>query len=76
RLTVLLALLSNLFVPWGIAGDSLAMLPVAVAAIAAKVALAGGALAAGEVFMAKLRMFRVPELLAGSFVLALFAVAS
>lgn len=76
RLTVLLALLSNLFVPWGIAGDSLAMLPVAVAAIAAKVAVAGGALAAGEVFMAKLRMFRVPELLAGSFVLALFAVAS
>ncbi|GAA1894503.1 respiratory chain complex I subunit 1 family protein [Actinomadura bangladeshensis] len=76
RLTVLLALLSNLFVPWGIAGDSLAMLPVAAAAIAAKVAVAGGALAAGEVFMAKLRMFRVPELLAGSFVLALFAVAS
>jgi formate hydrogenlyase subunit 4 len=76
RLTVLLGLLSNLFVPWGIAGDSLAMLPVGVAAIAAKVAVAGGALAAAEVFMAKLRMFRVPELLAGSFVLALFAVAS
>jgi formate hydrogenlyase subunit 4 len=76
RLTVLLALLSNLFVPWGIAGDSLAMLPVGVAAIAAKVAVAGAALAAAEVFMAKLRMFRVPELLAGSFVLALFAVAS
>ncbi|MEU5987359.1 NADH-quinone oxidoreductase subunit H [Spirillospora sp. NPDC047418] len=76
RLTVLLALLSNLFVPWGIAGDSLALLPVGAAAIAAKVAVAGAALAAGEVFMAKLRMFRVPELLAGSFVLALFAVAS
>ncbi|CNE31839.1 formate hydrogenlyase HycD [Mycobacterium tuberculosis] len=76
RLTVLLALLSNLFAPWGIAGDSLAMLPVGAAAIAAKVAVAGGALAAAEVFMAKLRMFRVPELLAGSFVLALFAVAS
>jgi formate hydrogenlyase subunit 4 len=76
RLTVLLGLLSNLFVPWGIAGDSLAMLPVGVAAIAAKVAVAGAALAAAEVFMAKLRMFRVPELLAGSFVLALFAVAS
>jgi formate hydrogenlyase subunit 4 len=76
RLTVLLGLLSNLFVPWGIAGDSLAALPVAVAAIGAKVAAAGAALAAAEVFMAKLRMFRVPELLAGSFVLALFAVAS
>ena len=33
-------------------------------------------LAAGEVFMAKLRLFRVPELLAGSFVLALLAVAA
>lgn len=76
RLTVLLGLLSNLFVPWGVAGDSLALLPVGVAAIAAKVAAGGAVLAAAEVFMAKLRMFRVPELLAGSFVLALFAVAS
>ena len=31
-------------------------------------------LAAAEVFLAKLRLFRVPELLAGSFVLALLAV--
>jgi formate hydrogenlyase subunit 4 len=76
RLTVLLGLLSNLFVPWGVAGDSLALLPLGAAAVAAKVAAAGAALAAAEVFMAKLRMFRVPELLAGSFVLALFAVAS
>ena len=29
-----------------------------------------------EVFLAKLRLFRVPELLAGSFVLALLAVAT
>ncbi|WP_067792265.1 respiratory chain complex I subunit 1 family protein [Actinomadura formosensis] len=76
RLTVLLGLLAGLFAPWGIAVDSPAMLPVGAAAIAAKVAVAGAALAAAEVFMAKLRMFRVPELLAGSFVLALFAVAS
>ncbi|GLW64780.1 formate hydrogenlyase HycD [Actinomadura rubrobrunea] len=81
RLTVLLGLVANLFAPWGIAGaDSgwvaLAALPLALAAFAAKVTLLGGALAAGEVFMAKLRMFRVPELLAGSFVLALLAVAA
>mgnify|MGYP001312029216 CR=1 FL=1 len=76
RMTILLGLVANLFAPWGIAGASLAMLPVALAAFAAKVALLGGALAAGEVFMAKLRMFRVPELLAGSFVLSLFAVAA
>ena len=40
-----------------------------------KVAALGAVLAAGEVFLAKLRLFRVPELLAGSFVLALLAVA-
>ncbi|MEU9018601.1 respiratory chain complex I subunit 1 family protein [Actinomadura sp. NPDC048394] len=76
RLTLLLGLVANLFAPWGIAGASIVMLPVAVAAYAAKVAVLGGVLAAGEVFMAKLRMFRVPELLAGSFVLALLAVAA
>jgi len=32
--------------------------------------------AAGEVFLARLRQVRVPELLAGSFLLALLAVAS
>ena len=41
-----------------------------------KVAVLGAALAAGEVFLAKLRLFRVPELLAGSFVLALLAVVA
>ncbi|MEV4003052.1 respiratory chain complex I subunit 1 family protein [Actinomadura sp. NPDC049753] len=76
RLTLLLGLFANLFAPWGIAGASVTMLPVALAAYAAKVAVLGGALAAGEVFMAKLRMFRVPELLAGSFVMALLAVAA
>ncbi|WP_026413280.1 respiratory chain complex I subunit 1 family protein [Actinomadura oligospora] len=76
RLTVLLGLFANLFAPWGIAGASLVMLPVAVVVFALKVALLGGTLAAGEVFMAKLRMFRVPELLAGSFVMAVLAVAA
>jgi formate hydrogenlyase subunit 4 len=77
RLTVLLGLVANLFAPWGIADTgSLLALPIAVAAFTAKVGVLGGALAAGEVFMAKLRMFRVPELLAGSFVMALLAVAA
>lgn len=76
RLTVLLGLFANLFAPWGIAGTSLLMLPVAVVAFSAKVVVLGGVLAAGEVFMAKLRLFRVPELLAGSFVMALLAVAA
>ncbi len=35
-----------------------------------------GLLATVEVFVAKLRLFRVPELLAGSFLLALLAVVA
>jgi formate hydrogenlyase subunit 4 len=57
-------------------GTSLVLLPLALAAFAAKVALLGAVLAAGEVFLAKLRLFRVPELLAGSLLLALLAVAA
>lgn len=78
RLTVLLGLLANLFLPWGIAGahGSAADIVVATAAIALKVAVLGGLLAAAEVFVAKLRLFRVPELLAGSFLLGLLAVTA
>ena len=38
--------------------------------------LLGGLLAAGEVLMAKMRLFRVPELLAGSFLLGVLAVSA
>jgi formate hydrogenlyase subunit 4 len=78
RLTVLLALLANLFVPWGIAvGQPSAVdIVVGVAAVVAKVALLAALLATVEVFVAKLRLFRVPELLAGSFLLALLAVTA
>ncbi|SOX55419.1 formate hydrogenlyase [Mycobacterium ahvazicum] len=78
RLTVLLALLANLFLPWGIAGAAPTALQVlaAVAAIVIKVAVLAALLATFEVFIAKLRLFRVPELLAGSFLLALLAVTA
>jgi formate hydrogenlyase subunit 4 len=78
RLTVLLALLGNLFIPWGIAGPDPSALNVAVGilAIATKVAVLAILLAGAEVFLAKLRLFRVPELLAGSFLLALLAVTA
>lgn len=46
------------------------------AAIVAKVAVLAALLATFEVFVAKLRLFRVPELLAGSFLLALLAVTA
>lgn len=78
RLTVLLALLANLFAPWGIAGrqPGVVDIVVGVAAVVAKVTLLAVLLATVEVFVAKLRLFRVPELLAGSFLLALLAVTS
>lgn len=77
RLTVFLGLLATLFAPWGIATEPtvLAVL-VGVAAFAGKVLALGVVLGVGEVFLAKLRLFRVPELLAGSFLLALLAVAA
>jgi formate hydrogenlyase subunit 4 len=77
RLTVFLGLLANLFVPWGIATtDQPLLLVVAAVVFVAKVAVLGTLLAVGEVFLAKLRLFRVPELLAGSFVLGLLAVGA
>jgi formate hydrogenlyase subunit 4 len=64
-------------VPWGIAtSGSWAALAVALVAFAAKLVLLGAVLAGAEVFWAKIRLFRVPELLAGSFLLALLAVTS
>jgi formate hydrogenlyase subunit 4 len=76
RLAILLGLLSSLFAPWGISTGPIgvASLALAVVAVVVKVGLLGAGLAAAEVFLAKLRLFRVPELLAGSFVLALLAV--
>lgn len=47
-----------------------------VVAVAAKVAILAVLLATFEVFLAKLRLLRVPELLAGSFLLALLAVTA
>jgi formate hydrogenlyase subunit 4 len=78
RLTVLLALLANLFLPWGVAGahpDAGAVV-LAFGALLLKVLVLATLLAVGEVFLAKLRLFRVPELLAGSFLLALLAVTT
>jgi formate hydrogenlyase subunit 4 len=77
RLSVFLGLLANLFLPWGIAATATPVaLLIGILALVVKVGVLGVLLAAGEVFVAKLRLFRVPELLAGSFLLALLAVAA
>ena len=77
KLTLLLTLAVNLFVPWGMATSAA---PVALAAglgaVGIKVAALATLLAVLETRVAKLRLFRVPELLAVSFTLALLAATS
>ena len=77
RLGLLFALVANLFFPWGIdaSGSGLGIL-VALAALGAKTATVAALVALVEISTAKLRLFRVPELLAGGFVLAVVAVTT
>jgi formate hydrogenlyase subunit 4 len=77
RLLIFFSLLANMFAPWGVA-TTLTPVAVSVAVIAliAKLAGLGLVVALLETRLAKLRLFRVPELLAVSFVLALLAVTS
>ncbi|HSN33999.1 MAG TPA: NADH-quinone oxidoreductase subunit H [Ideonella sp.] len=64
-----------LFFPWGIAeaGEPLAML-LALPALLVKLAIGGAALALLETASAKMRIFRVPEFLAGAFLLAVIGL--
>jgi len=72
-----LALLSNLVFPWGV---SVEMTPgailVGVGALVLKLTVLATGLAILETRLAKLRLFRVPELLGVSFLLALLAITS
>ncbi|WP_104132404.1 respiratory chain complex I subunit 1 family protein [Cryobacterium sp. M91] len=77
KLAALLGLVSNLIVPWGIVTDFSALgLLIGVVSIAVKVLVLGVLLSVGEIFLAKVRLFQVPELLAGSFALAFLAVTA
>ena len=77
KFMIFLSLLANLFLPWGVATDiAPAPLAVAVIALLLKLGLLGLLIAVIETRVAKLRLFRVPELLGVSFVLALLAVTS
>jgi formate hydrogenlyase subunit 4 len=77
KLLIFLSMLANLFVPWGIATTlSVTAIAVGLAALVAKLFVLGAGIAVLETRVAKLRFFRVPELLAASFVLALVAVMS
>ena len=77
KLFVFMSLLANLFFPWGISTTlTPGGLGSAVIALLLKLALLAVVLAVVETRVAKLRLFRVPELLAISFVLALLAITS
>jgi formate hydrogenlyase subunit 4 len=77
KLLIFFSLLSNLFIPWGLATViTPAALAIALLTLLLKLALFAGIVALLETRIAKLRLFRVPELLGVSFVLALLAVTS
>ena len=77
RLVFLLGLLVNLLAPWGVADrPGVLAFSVGLLALGAKVAAAGVTIAVFEVFTAKMRLFRLPELLAGGFVLALLGAVT
>lgn len=77
RLIILLGIWGNLFLPWGVATSAApGALALGALVFIVKVGVLGAVLGAGEVFMAKWRLFRVPELLAGSFLFGVLAVSS
>lgn len=77
KLMIFFSLLSNLFLPWGVVTTlTPGALGVAVIALILKVTVLALAVSVLETRLAKLRLFRVPELLGVSFVLALLSVTS
>jgi formate hydrogenlyase subunit 4 len=77
KLLIFLVMASNLFVPWG---PAFVLEPSALALgfllLVVKVGFLAAAIAVLETRVAKLRLFRVPELLSASFVMALLGVLS
>jgi formate hydrogenlyase subunit 4 len=75
KLVVFLSLIANLFAPWGIA-TTLAPAAIGIGLVAYILKIAGLAvlIALLESMVAKLRLFRLPELLGGAFILALLGL--
>lgn len=75
RLGALLGLIGSLLFPWGMATEpTFSGVLLGLVTLAVRLFFLASVLSVTEVFLAKLRLFRVPELLAGSFVIALMAV--
>lgn len=69
--------LANLFFPWGISGEmNLISLVLASLVYIIKVMILGFVMAVVETSFAKMRLFKVPDLLMGSFLLGLLALIS
>ncbi|OHE84587.1 MAG: formate hydrogenlyase [Verrucomicrobia bacterium RIFCSPLOWO2_12_FULL_64_8] len=74
---VLMALLANIFFPLGLAAENTpAALGLGLAFLVVKLLLLAGAVVLVEFTNAKLRLFRVPDLLSTAFILATLALAS
>jgi len=77
KLLIFFSLLANLFVPWGVTASlGAGGLLLAALIYGAKLAVLAAVVAVFETRVAKLRLFRVPELLSVSFVLALLAITA
>ena len=75
KLVVFLSLIANVFAPWGIA-TTLAPAAIGIGLVVYILKIAGLAVLIGilESMIAKLRLFRVPELLGAAFILALLGL--
>jgi len=74
---VLMAILVNIFLPVGLAADGSALaLSLGLAVFLVKILLLSAAVVLVETVNAKLRLFRVPDLLSAAFVLAAMALLS
>jgi len=74
---VLMTLLVNIFLPVGLSVDgSVASLGLALGVFLLKIGVLSGAVVVVETVNAKLRLFRVPDLLSAAFVLATLALLS
>jgi formate hydrogenlyase subunit 4 len=73
KLLVYVSLIASVFLPWGLAtpGSAPSQYAIGIVAYFAKVGLAGSLLALFETTIAKMRVFRVPEFLGISFMLAM-----
>ena len=74
---VIFTLLANVFFPWGIStGYGPGSLAISLAAFLGKVIVLALAMAVIETSFAKMRLFKVPDLLMGSFLLSLLGIAA